>query len=82
MAGEPDDEAATVAEARRQYPDVGVADAAFVAWCRGQRGELPQDHRGDMLVACGCSAADPGALVVFERDFMPPLAEVIRRAGF
>lgn len=81
MAVEPDDEAAIIAEARRQYPEVRVTDAAFTGWCRVQRGELSQDHVGDMLVAYGCAVADPGALAVFERDFMPPLAEVIRNSG-
>ena len=74
-------------DARRGWPGVEVADAAFVAYLaeRALDGPLPGAlhalHAADLYLACGCVCGDPAAIAAFQHTLVADLDERIVRAA-
>lgn len=79
------DEAALLAAARRQHPELLVEAAEFarhLAAIRARTGvEAAQlaTHAGDLYLACACTIGDPAALARFEAQCLPAARAAIGR---
>lgn len=72
-----------IARAKMECPEVVLADDEFVAYLARVRplAELAASdtvYAGDLLLAAGCAAKQPGALAAFERRFVSDLTAALR----